>query len=80
MNNSADLTFRVRRILMEEAAPALGLDTSSLEVPDTADGIARVRLGKVCSGRPSTLMTVIHGLESELRRQVPEIRCLEVLP
>jgi Fe-S cluster biogenesis protein NfuA len=79
MSNS-DLTLHVRRILIEEAAPALGLETSGLEVVEVVDGIARVRMGSVCTGCPSTLMMVIHGLESELRRRVPEIRCLEALP
>jgi Fe-S cluster biogenesis protein NfuA len=74
------LTERVRQILIEELAPALDLDSAALEVLDVSDGIARIRLGSVCSGCPSMLMTVINGLESELRKRIPEINCLEVVP
>ena len=80
MSESADLIDRVRRILTEELGPALRLDGSAIEVLDIHDGVARVRLGGVCSGCPSTLMMVIHALETELRRRVPAITCLEVLP
>jgi Fe-S cluster biogenesis protein NfuA len=79
MSESADLIDRVRLILTEELGPALRLDGSAIEVLDIHDGVARVRLGGVCSGCPSTLMMVIHGLETELRRRVPAITCLEVL-
>jgi Fe-S cluster biogenesis protein NfuA len=80
MSHSTNLTDCVRRILIEELAPALDLDSAALEVLDVSDGIARVRLGSVCSGCPSALMTVINGLESELRKRIPEISCLEALP
>jgi len=80
MSESADLVNRVRRILTDELGPALGLDGSTIEVLGVQEGVARVRLGGICSGCPNTLMTVIHGLESELRRRVPGIKCLEVLP
>jgi Fe-S cluster biogenesis protein NfuA len=80
MSETADLIDRVRRILTDELGPALGLDDSAMEVLDIQEGVARVRLGGVCSGCPNTLMMMIHGLESELRRRVPGITCLEVLP
>jgi Fe-S cluster biogenesis protein NfuA len=77
---ATDLKDRVTRILVAEIAPALGLDGAALEVMDVADGGVQVRLGGVCSGCPSTLMTVIHGIEQELRPRVPEIKFLEALP
>ena len=40
----------------------------------------QLRLNGVCSGCPSTIMTVIMGIEQELRRLVPEVDYLEVLP
>jgi Fe-S cluster biogenesis protein NfuA len=79
MTPSTDLKDRVKRILLEEIAPALDLDGAALEVLDVADGGVQVRLGGVCGGCPSTLMTVIHGMEQELRRRIPEIKYLEAL-
>ena len=80
MTQSADLKDRVRLILIDEAAPGLGLDSSAIEVLDVCDGVVRIRLGSVCCDCPSTLMTMIHGLEQELRCRIPEVKYLEVLP
>jgi Fe-S cluster biogenesis protein NfuA len=78
--NSDDLKQRVARILTEEAAPALQLDGDALEVCDVTDGVVRVRLGGACACCPGTIMTLIHGLEQELRRRLPEVEYLEVVP
>ncbi len=77
---SAELKERVARALAEAVGPALELDGTQLEVLDVSDGVARVRLGGVCSGCPSTLMLVIHGIEQELRRRFPEVEYLEAVP
>jgi Fe-S cluster biogenesis protein NfuA len=79
MTTSANLKDRIRRIFIEEAGPALELDGSVIEVRDVLDGVARIGLGGGCSGGPSTLMMVIHGIEEELRRRIPEVKRLEVL-
>jgi Fe-S cluster biogenesis protein NfuA len=80
MTRTADLRERVTRILNDEIAPALGLDGATIEVLAVADGAARVRLGRACRDCPSTLMAVIHGVERELRRRIPEIEYLEAVP
>jgi Fe-S cluster biogenesis protein NfuA len=80
VQNPEELKERLRKVLTEEIGPALDLDGGAIEVLDVGDGVARLRLGGVCQGCPSTLMTVIHGLEEELRRRLPEIDCLEALP
>jgi Fe-S cluster biogenesis protein NfuA len=77
---SEDLRDRVGRILAEEVAPALAMDGAALEVLDVVDGVARVRLSGVCSSCPSTVMTVVMGIEHELRKRVPEIEYLEAVP
>jgi Fe-S cluster biogenesis protein NfuA len=75
-----NLKERVERILKEEVAPALHLDSSAIEVVDIRDRVAQVRLGSACAGCPGTIMSVLMGLEQELRRQVPEIDYLEAVP
>jgi Fe-S cluster biogenesis protein NfuA len=77
---SADLKERVSRALAEEIGPALQMDGAVIEVLDVTDGIARLRLNGVCSGCPSTIMTVINGIEQELRRHVPEVEFIEAVP
>jgi Fe-S cluster biogenesis protein NfuA len=77
---TADLKTRVERALALEVGPALALDGAAIEVLDVSGGVVQVRLGGVCSGCPSTLMTVIMGIEEELRKHVPEVKYLEALP
>jgi Fe-S cluster biogenesis protein NfuA len=76
----SDLRERVVRVLAEEVGPALQMDGAAIEVLDVTDGVARVRLGGVCGGCPGTIMMVLHGIEQELRRHVPEVEYLEAVP
>jgi Fe-S cluster biogenesis protein NfuA len=80
MAASDELKVRVSRILAEEVGPVLELDGGRIEVLDVSGGVAQVRLNGVCSGCPSTIAFVLHGLEQELRRRVPEIEYLEAVP
>jgi Fe-S cluster biogenesis protein NfuA len=80
VTNHGDLRARVVQVLAEQVGPALAMDGAAIEVLDIHDGVARVRLGGVCSGCPSTLMTVIMGIEQELRKHVPEVEYLEAVP
>jgi Fe-S cluster biogenesis protein NfuA len=75
-----DLKSRVAQTLAEHAAPALDLDGTQIEVLDVTDGIARLRLGGVCGGCPSSIMTAVMGLEDLLRRRLPEVRGIEAVP
>jgi Fe-S cluster biogenesis protein NfuA len=70
----------VQKVLIEEVGPALELDGAQIEVLGLEGGVLRVRLGQVCASCPSTIMTVIMGLEQELRARFPEIEYLEAVP
>jgi Fe-S cluster biogenesis protein NfuA len=76
---SPTLTTRVDHALRTEVFPALGLDGGGIEVLGVENGIATVRLG-ACGGCPATLLSVVTQLEQELRRHVPEVEILEVVP
>ena len=76
----SDLKERVSRALAEHVGPALEMDGTAIEVLDVTDGVARVRLGGVCAGCPSSVMVVLMGIEQELRRHVPEVDYLEAVP
>jgi Fe-S cluster biogenesis protein NfuA len=75
-----DLRTRVEHALKAEIAPALALDGNGIEVLGVSDGIAQVRLTGACAGCPATIMTVITWLEDQLRKCVPEVEVLEVVP
>jgi riboflavin kinase/FMN adenylyltransferase len=75
-----DLRSRVGRILAENIAPVLLMDGAKMELLDITNGTARIRISDSCDGCPSTIMAVIQDLEQELRRQVPEIEYVEIVP
>lgn len=75
-----DLRARVESVIRTEIAPVLDLDGAAIEVLDVEAGCARVRLGRACAGCPATVMFVIHGIEAELRKRVPEVEYLEAVP
>lgn len=75
-----NLKERVARALAQEVGPALAIDGTEIEVLDVTDGVARVRLGGACAGCPSSIMTLLMGIEQELRRHVPEVEYLEAIP
>lgn len=77
---SKELQEKLARILREEVAPILQIDGGDVELVGLQDGVLQVRLHGVCSGCPSTIMAVIHGLEHELKQRVPEIDYLEAIP
>jgi Fe-S cluster biogenesis protein NfuA len=77
---SVELKDRVVQVLAEEVAPALSLDGTAIEVVDVTDGVVQVRLSNLCASCPSTIMTVVMGLEQELRQRIPEIEYLEAIP
>lgn len=75
-----ELVVRVREVLAEDIGPALHLDGAAIEVVGVDDGVVQLRLGAVCASCPATLMTVVAGLEQELRQRIPEIAYVEALP
>jgi Fe-S cluster biogenesis protein NfuA len=75
-----DLRARVDSVIRTEIAPALDLDGTAVEVLGVENGCARVRLNGACAGCPATVMFVIHGIEAELRKHVPEVEYLEAVP
>jgi Fe-S cluster biogenesis protein NfuA len=77
---NADLKSRLESILAAEIGPALRMDGTAIEVVDVTGGVARVRLAGVCGSCPSSIMTVLMGIEQELRQRLPEIEYLEAVP
>ena len=77
---SETLRLRVTQALAKHVGPALEMDGTQLEVLDVTEGVARIRLGGICGHCPSSIMTVVMGIEEELRRHVPEVAYIEAVP
>jgi Fe-S cluster biogenesis protein NfuA len=80
MNAAADLKERVIEALAREVGPALEMDGTAIEVLDVTQGVVRARLNGICGSCPSSIMAAVMGIEQELRRHVPEVEYLEVVP
>ena len=54
--------------------PAVQADGGDIELVDVhADGLVSIRFHGACLGCPSSHMTLQHGIERNLRDQVPEV-------
>ena len=71
---------RVQEVLRVHAAPALALDGTEIEVVTVAGGIASIRLRGACISCPASVTTILFGLEQEVRKHLPEIEFLELVP
>ncbi|MCW4052550.1 MAG: NifU family protein [Candidatus Bathyarchaeota archaeon] len=64
---------------IEEVRPNLQADGGDIELVDVENGIAKVRLKGACAGCPMSTMTVKMGVESFLRKKVPQIVRVETV-
>ena len=74
-----DLHAKVAEAMWYHAAPAMDLNPAEVEVVAVADGIASVRLAGACASCPATIPMLLTGLETELRKHVPEVDIIEAV-
>jgi Fe-S cluster biogenesis protein NfuA len=65
--------------VIEEIRPNLQADGGDIELVDIEDGVAKVKLKGACAGCPMSTMTVKWGVESFLKKKVPEITRVETV-
>lgn len=75
-----DLSDRVAAALRDHVAPALGLSADDLDLVAFTDGIASVRLSAGCAGCVVSIPALVAQVEDELRRHVPAVEIVEVVP
>jgi Fe-S cluster biogenesis protein NfuA len=54
--------------------PALLADGGDVELIDVNEGVVTLRLTGACGGCPMATMTLRHGIERVLKKEVPEIK------
>ncbi len=65
---------------LETIRPALRADGGDVELVEvTAEGVARVRLTGACKGCPMSRLTLKHGVERVLLRDVPGLNAVEAV-
>lgn len=71
---SQSLKDRVQDVL-EQVRPMLQRDGGDVELIDVTDqGVVSIELQGACVGCPFSTMTLKHGIEAAIKREIPEIK------
>jgi len=71
--------LKIIEILDEYIKPAVEQDGGAISFHSYEDGIVKVLLQGACSGCPSSTVTLKAGIESLLKRALPEIQAVEAV-
>ena len=64
---------------IKKIRPFLQRDGGDIELVDIVDGVVKVRLKGACSGCPMSQMTLKQGVETGLKKDIPEIKSVEAV-
>jgi Fe-S cluster biogenesis protein NfuA len=62
---------------LNEIRPSLQADGGDVELVEVEDGIVKVRLTGACGGCPMSQMTLKQGIETYVKKKVPEVVSVE---
>ncbi len=62
---------------LADIRPSLQADGGDVELVDVENGIVKVRLTGACGGCPMSQMTLKQGIETYIKKEVPEILSVE---
>lgn len=63
--------------VLEKIRPSLQADGGDVELVEVEDGIVKVRLQGACAGCPMSQMTLKNGIESLLKKELPDVKSVE---
>lgn len=64
---------KVQKVI-EKIRPMLQRDGGDIQLIDVTDGVVKVKLTGACGSCPMSMMTLKMGVESELKKEVPEVK------
>jgi Fe-S cluster biogenesis protein NfuA len=59
---------------LDKVRPNLQADGGDVQFVEVKDGIVKVKLTGACAGCPMSQMTLKKGIESFLKREIPEVK------
>jgi Fe-S cluster biogenesis protein NfuA len=65
---------------LEKVRPMLAADGGDVELVGVEGGVVKVRLKGACHGCPMSQMTLKHGIEQLLKKEVPGVKSVESIP
>ena len=65
---------RIRKMLDQYVKPAVEMDGGNIEFKSYHEGVVTVMMQGSCSGCPSSTVTLKSGIESMLKRMMPQVK------
>jgi Fe-S cluster biogenesis protein NfuA len=60
--------------VIEQIRPMLQRDGGDIQLLDVVDGVVKVKLTGACGSCPMSTMTLKMGVESALKKEIPEVK------
>ena len=75
--DDSEVITQIKGVLDEYIKPAVEMDGGAITFDSFNDGVVKVLLQGSCSGCPSSTVTLKAGIESLLKRAIPEVQSVE---
>ncbi|MEN8248272.1 MAG: NifU family protein [Bacteroidota bacterium] len=75
----SEVIAQIKSILDEYIKPAVEMDGGAITFDSYDNGVVKVLLQGSCSGCPSSTITLKAGIESLLKRAIPEVQSVEAV-
>jgi NFU1 iron-sulfur cluster scaffold homolog, mitochondrial len=69
-----DVVGRIKELLENYVKPAVEMDGGAISFRGYEDGTVKLMLQGSCSGCPSSMITLKSGIESMMKRMIPEVK------
>ena len=74
---NSEIIAQIKDVLEEYIKPAVEMDGGAITFESYNEGVVKVLLQGSCSGCPSSTITLKAGIESLLKRAIPEVQSVE---
>jgi Fe-S cluster biogenesis protein NfuA len=68
-----DVVKRIKELLENYVKPAVEMDGGAIQFKNYENGIVRLAMQGSCSGCPSSMITLKAGIESMMKKMIPEV-------
>jgi len=69
-----DVVKRIKELLENYVKPAVEMDGGAIQFKSYNEGVVNLMLQGSCSGCPSSMITLKSGIESMMKRMIPEVK------
>ncbi|MCX8019806.1 MAG: NifU family protein [Chitinophagaceae bacterium] len=69
-----DVVRRIKELLDNYVRPAVEMDGGAIQFKSYKNGVVNLMLQGSCSGCPSSMITLKAGIESMMKRMIPEVK------